>query len=88
MTSHYGGAMDSAPAAAHDSVGAAHAVAAHLPGGAAAALNAAADAAFVDAMHLVLYLSAGFLAAGAALTLRYLPARAHRGLVRVGAVPA
>ena len=31
MTSHYGDAMQSAPAAAQDSVGAAHAVAAHLP---------------------------------------------------------
>jgi EmrB/QacA subfamily drug resistance transporter len=88
MTSHYGDQMQSAPAAAQDSVGAAHAVAAHLPAAAGAALNTAADAAFVDAMHLVLYISAGILAAGVALTLRYLPSRAHRGFVRAEVVPA
>jgi EmrB/QacA subfamily drug resistance transporter len=88
MTSHYGDAMQSAPAAAQDSVGAAHAVAAHLPAGAGAALNAAADAAFVDAMHLVLYVSVAILAVGVALTLRFLPARAQRGFVRAEVVPA
>jgi EmrB/QacA subfamily drug resistance transporter len=88
MTSHYGDAMQSAPAAAQDSVGAAHAVAAHLPAGAGAALNAAADAAFVDAMHVVLYVSVAILAVGVALTLRFLPARAHRGFVRAEVVPA
>jgi fucose permease len=79
ITGHYGGAMDSAPAAAQDSVGAAHAVAAHLPGAAGTALRGAADAAFVDAMHLVLYVSAAILAAGVAMTLRYLPPRAKKG---------
>jgi predicted MFS family arabinose efflux permease len=88
MTSHYGGRMHSAPAAAQDSVGAAHAVAAHLPAAAGTALRTAADAAFVDAMHLALYISAAILAAGVALTLRYLPARAHRGFVRAEVVPA
>jgi EmrB/QacA subfamily drug resistance transporter len=88
MTSHYGGAMDSAPAAAQDSVGAAHALAAHLPGAAGTALRGAADAAFVDAMHVVLYISAAILVAGVAMTLRYLPARAHRGVARAEAVPA
>ena len=39
-------------------------------------------------MHVVLYVSVGILAAGVALTLRYLPARAHRGLVRAEVVPA
>jgi len=88
MTSHYGAGMHSAPAAAQDSVGAAHALAAHLPDAAGTALRAGADAAFVDAMHLVLYISAGILAAGVALTLRYLPARAHRGFLRAEVVPA
>jgi EmrB/QacA subfamily drug resistance transporter len=88
MSSSYRGAMHSAPAAAQDSVGAAHAVAAHLPGGAASALQAAADGAFVDAMHIVLYVGAGVLAIGVALTLRFLPPRARRGYVRAEAVPA
>jgi hypothetical protein len=89
MTSHYGDSMQSAPAAAQDSVGAAHAVAAHLPSTAGAALNAAADASFVDAMHVVLYVSVAILAAGVAITLRYLPARAQeRRRVRAEAVPA
>jgi EmrB/QacA subfamily drug resistance transporter len=88
MTSHYGGAMHSAPAAAQDSVGAAHAVAAHLPAGAGAALRAAADGAFVDAMHTVLYVGVAILAVGTALTLRYLPARERRGFARAEAVPA
>jgi len=88
MTSHYGDAMQSAPAAAQDSVGAAHAVAAHLPAAAGNALTAAADAAFVDAMHVVLYVSVAILTAGVALTLRYLPARAQRRVVRAEVVPA
>jgi EmrB/QacA subfamily drug resistance transporter len=88
ITSHYGGAMDSAPAAAQDSVGAAHAVAGHLPGAAGTALRGAADAAFVDAMHVVLYISAAILLAGVAMTLRYLPARERRGFVRAEVVPA
>jgi len=89
MTSHYGGAMQSAPAAAQDSVGAAHAVAAHLPTAAGSALDAAANAAFVDAMHMVLYVSVAILAVGVAVTLRFLPARAQqRRLVRAEAVPA
>jgi EmrB/QacA subfamily drug resistance transporter len=89
MTSHYGDAMQSAPAAAQDSVGAAHAVAAHLPAAASSALSAAADAAFVDAMHTVLYVSVAILAIGVAITLRFLPARARqRRLVRAEAVAA
>jgi EmrB/QacA subfamily drug resistance transporter len=88
MTSHYGDAMQSAPAAAQDSVGAAHAVAAQLPAAAGSALNAAADAAFVDAMHMVLYVSIAILAVGVALTLRFLPARAQRRLVRAEVVTA
>jgi EmrB/QacA subfamily drug resistance transporter len=89
MTSHYGDAMQSAPAAAQDSVGAAHAVAAHLPTAAGSALDAAANAAFVDAMHMVLYVSVAILAVGVAVTLRFLPARAQqRRLVRAEAVPA
>jgi EmrB/QacA subfamily drug resistance transporter len=89
MTSHYGGAMQSAPAAAQDSVGAAHAVASHLPPAAGSALDAAANGAFVDAMHMVLYVSVAVLAVGVAITLRFLPARAQqRRLVRAEAVPA
>jgi hypothetical protein len=81
--------MQSAPAAAQDSVGAAHAVAAHLPAAASSALSAAADAAFVDAMHTVLYVSVAILAIGVAITLRFLPARARqRRLVRAEAVAA
>jgi len=89
MTSHYGDAMQSAPAAAQDSVGAAHAVAAHLPAAAGSALDAAANAAFVDAMHMVLYVSVAILAVGVAITLRFVPARAQqRRLVRAEAVAA
>jgi hypothetical protein len=88
MTSHYGGAMHSAPDAAQDSVGAAHAVAAQLPAAAGAALRSTADAAFVDAMQLVLYVGAGILAAGVVIIARYLPARAPRGALRAEAVPA
>jgi EmrB/QacA subfamily drug resistance transporter len=89
MTSHYGDAMQSAPAAAQDSVGAAHAVAAHLPTAAGSALDAAANAAFVDAMHMVLYVSVAILAVGVAITLRFVPARAQqRRLVRAEAVAA
>jgi EmrB/QacA subfamily drug resistance transporter len=88
MNSSYRGAMSSAPEAAQDSVGAAHAVAAHLPGAAGSALQAAADGAFVDAMHMVLYVGAAVLAVGVAITLRYLPARERRRVVRAEMVPA
>src|SRR3954470_17434317 len=88
MSSGYRGAMHSAPAAAQDSVGAAHAIAGHLPGGAGAALQAAADGAFVDAMHTVLYVGAAFLAVGVAITLRFLPAGERRRAVRAQAVAA
>ena len=80
--------MQAAAAAARDSVGAAHAVAAHLPAAAGSALTAASDAAFVDAMHVVLYVSVAILVAGVGLTLRFLPARAERRLVRAEVVPA
>jgi EmrB/QacA subfamily drug resistance transporter len=80
-SSIYSAKVDSAAAAlphsaagtATDSVGGAAAVAAHLPAGAADALNAAANGAFTDAIGLALLIGSGVMLAGAVLVKRYLP---------------
>ena len=68
------------PAAAADAVGeslaAATVVAGAIGGDAGAALLAAAQAAFVDAMRMTSFIGAGFAVAGAVLAAIWLPARA------------
>jgi EmrB/QacA subfamily drug resistance transporter len=66
-----------AAAAAGDSVGAAHEVAAGLGGESAAALASAANQAFVDAMSTTASIAAAVALAGAVVAARYLPARAR-----------
>jgi EmrB/QacA subfamily drug resistance transporter len=63
-------------AAASDSVGAAHEVAAGLGGESAAELVAAANQAFVEAMSATASIAAGVALVGALVAARFLPARA------------
>jgi EmrB/QacA subfamily drug resistance transporter len=75
---------DAAQAAAQDSVGQAHAVAASLPAPEAARLADAAGAAFTDALGLGFAVAATFAAAAALLVWRKLPReRAERQRVRL-----
>jgi MFS transporter, DHA2 family, multidrug resistance protein len=73
------GAVDDLPpeaaAAASDSVGAAHQVAAGLGGDSATALVSAANQAFVDAMSATASIAAAVALVGAIVAARYLPAR-------------
>jgi hypothetical protein len=64
-----------AQAHAEDSIGAANAIAAHLPPHAGTALLASASRAFTDAMGVGLSVGAAVLACTAVLVLRFLPAR-------------
>jgi hypothetical protein len=74
-----GGKLDALPAGAQaqaeNSVGAASAIAAHLPPHAASGLLATTGDAFTDAMGYGLLIGAGLAAAAAVLVLRFLPAR-------------
>lgn len=71
--------LDGVPAEAHarakDSIGAADAIAAHLPSDAASGLLTSAGNAFTDAMGIGLALAAAVLAVTAVFVLRFLPAR-------------
>jgi EmrB/QacA subfamily drug resistance transporter len=83
LASAYAGAMDGAvtglggaeAAAATDSVGGAHEVAAGLGGGAGAQLATAANQAFVDAMSTTATIAAGIAVVGALIAAAFLPAR-------------
>jgi hypothetical protein len=66
-----------AAAAATDSVGAAHQVAARLDGNAASQLVAASNHAFVDAMTSTASIAAAIALAGALIAAAFLPARAR-----------
>jgi EmrB/QacA subfamily drug resistance transporter len=71
--------------AAGDSVGAAHAVAAQLGGGAAARLVDASNHAFVDAMATTASIAAAVALAGALIAAAFLPARARLPRIAAGA---
>ena len=71
--------------AAGDSVGAAHAVAAQLGGGAAARLVDASNHAFVDAMATTASIAAAVALAGALIAAAFLPARARSPRIAAGA---
>lgn len=94
LTSAYAGGMDGAvaglpaesAAAATDSVGAAHEVAAQTGGAAAADLVAASNQAFVDAMSTTMHVGAAIAIAGALIAAAFLPARARSESVRAGGV--
>jgi EmrB/QacA subfamily drug resistance transporter len=75
-------------AAASDSVGAAHEVAAHLGGGTAARLVDASNQAFVDAMATTASIAAAVALVGALIAVAFLPARARTTTGREIAVPA
>jgi DHA2 family multidrug resistance protein-like MFS transporter len=83
VTTSYASGMDGATsrlsggaaAAASDSVGAAHEVAAHIGGGAAAKLTAIADQSFVDAMTSAASVAAAVALIGAVIATAFLPAR-------------
>ncbi len=75
MTDAVAGLPPEQAEAASDSVGAAHAVAAHAGGG-AARLIGAADQAFVDAMATTAAIAAGVALLGALIAAAFLPARA------------
>ena len=66
-----------AATAASDSVGAAHAVAARLDGGAGTDLISASNQAFVDAMSTTASIAAAIAIAGVLIAAAFLPARAH-----------
>jgi MFS transporter, DHA2 family, multidrug resistance protein len=77
--------------AASDSVGAAHAVAAHLDGGAAVKLIDASNQAFVDAMATTASIAAAVALAGALIAAAFLPSRERAPRFATGAelpVPA
>jgi EmrB/QacA subfamily drug resistance transporter len=78
LSSGYRGDMDavSAPAAAHDSLAGALAVAAHAGGSTGERLAATAQQAFVNGMHSAVIVAAGIALAGALLALVFLPSRA------------
>jgi EmrB/QacA subfamily drug resistance transporter len=77
MDGSVSGLSSEAAAAASDSVGAAHAVAAQLGGGAGADLVAASNGAFVDAMATASILAAAVAVVGALIAAVFLPARAR-----------
>jgi len=85
LASGYGSRMDDATAtlphaagaAAGDSVGGAHEVAAQLGGGAGAKLIDAANGAFVDALATTATLAAAAAVIGALIALAFLPSRAR-----------
>ena len=89
LASAYSGGMDSATAglpgdaaaAASDSVGAAHAVAAQLG---SADLVAASNSAFIDAMATTASIAAAVAVVGALIAAFFLPARARTGPVGAG----
>jgi EmrB/QacA subfamily drug resistance transporter len=64
-----------AAAAAKNSIGAAEQIALGLEGSAAESLRVAADSAFVDAMSIAMAVAAGIVITGAAIVLRFMPAR-------------
>lgn len=68
-----------AQARAEDSIGAASAIAAQLPGDAASSVLATAGDAFTQAMGIGLIVAAALAAATAVIVLRFLPAREHIG---------
>jgi EmrB/QacA subfamily drug resistance transporter len=86
LTSAYTGSMDGATAglppdaaaAASDSVGGAHQVAAQLGGGAGSGLIADANHAFVDAMSSTASVAAAIAVVGVLVAAAFLPARARR----------
>ncbi len=71
------GLSGDAAAAASDSVGGAHAVAAHVGGSTGADLVATANQAFVDAMSTTAGIAAAVAVAGALIAAVFLPARAR-----------
>jgi EmrB/QacA subfamily drug resistance transporter len=93
LASSYSSSMDTAvaglpadaAAAASDSVGAAHAVAAQTG---MADLVGAANQAFVDAMSTTAWIAAGIAIAGALIAAAFLPARAKTARAGYGASPA
>ena len=96
LASAYASGMDGATAglpadaaaAATDSIGAAHAIAAQVGGGAATDLVAASNQAFVDAMTSAASIAAVIAIAGALIAAAFLPARARsREEIPVGVVP-
>ena len=92
MTDAVAGLPPEQAEAASDSVGAAHAVAAHAGGG-AARLIGVADQAFVDAMATTATIAAGVALLGALIAAAFLPARAGardeaRGLELPAPAPA
>jgi hypothetical protein len=84
LTSSYAAGMDDATAglptaaaeAASDSVGAAHAVAGQIGGGAGERLTQLANGAFVDAMATTATIAAAAAMIGALIALAFLPSRA------------
>jgi EmrB/QacA subfamily drug resistance transporter len=78
MDGQVDGLSGSAAAAASDSVGAAHEVAAQAGGSAGSGLVAAADHAFVHAMGTTATVAAGVALCGAVIAAVFLPARAAR----------
>jgi EmrB/QacA subfamily drug resistance transporter len=93
LTSSFASAMDGSVAglpaeqaeAASDSVGAAHEVAAHVGGGAAAKLIDASNHAFVDAMATTASIAAAVALAGALIAAAFLPSRARTPRLATGA---
>ena len=64
-----------AAAAAKNSIGAAEQIALGLEGSAAESLHVTANSAFVDGMSIATAVAAGIIIAGAAIVLRFMPAR-------------
>jgi hypothetical protein len=84
MDGSVAGLPSDAAAAATDSVGAAHEVAAHVGGGAASQLVTASNQAFVDAMTSTAGVAAAIALFGALIAAVFLPARARTSSENVG----